>query len=331
MDRRQLLMALGSTAAAGLLPALPAHAQGGFPSRTMRVIVGYPAGGVTDLAARVVAELLAKKYGQAVVVENKPGASGLIGQQYVAAAAPDGHVLSSGGLGSNVLPPVTVEGLPLDIVKSLVPVAQTCEFVNVLVVRRDHPAKSVADLIARSKASGKSLQYGANGVGSSAHLTSEFFGLRTGLKMELVSYKGAGELLTDVVGGNLDMTFANLPSVMGLVRDGRLRALAVTSTYRSAHLPELPTMQEAGVPDFNVTSWLGMYAPAGTPRPVIEQLGRDIVQGLQLPEFRSRLESAGFEVRPKSATEFEEFTRQELAKWGGVARQLNLKVQFGKG
>jgi tripartite-type tricarboxylate transporter receptor subunit TctC len=317
MDRRIALATLGSLAAAGTLPA---WAQERFPSRTMRVIVGYPAGGVTDIAARVVADLLAKKYKQAVVVENRPGASGVIGQQIVASAPPDGYTLSSGGLGSNVIPPATVEGLPLDIVKSLVPVAQTAEFVNVLVVRRDHPANNVAEFIARAKASSKPVLYGANGIGSSAHLTTAFFGLRTGVKTEIVSYKGAGELLIDVANGGLEMAFANLPSVLALVRDGRLKPLAVTST----------TMQESGVPDFNVTSWLGMYATAGTPRPIVEQLGRDIVQGLELPEFKGRLESAGFEVRPKNAPEFEEFTRHELEKWGGVARQLALKLQYGK-
>lgn len=327
MDRRLALISLGSCAAAAWHPAL---AQERYPSRTIRVIVGYPAGGVTDIAARVVADLLGAKYKQTTVVENRPGASGIIGQQVVASAPPDGYTLSSGGLGGNVIPPVTVEGLPLDILKSMVPVAQTAEFVNVLVVRKGHPANTVSEFIARSKASDKSVLYGANGIGSSAHLASAFFSMRTGINSEVVSYKGAAELLIDVANGGLDMAFANLPSIRAMVRDGRLKALAVTSTYRSSHMPELPTMQEAGVPDFNVTSWLGMYATAGTPRPIVEQLGRDIVQGLQLPEYRSRLENAGFEVRPKNTAEFEEFTRQELAKWTAVARQLNLKLQYGK-
>ncbi len=308
---------------------VPVNAQEKFPSHGMRIVVGYPAGGVTDIAARVVGEMLAKKYGQSVVVENRPGASGVIGQQVVAKAPPDGYVLSSGGLGGNVLPPLTVEGLPLDVLKALVPVALTSEFVNVLVVPRNHPANTVGDFIKSVKAQNKPLLFGANGIGSSAHLAGEFFGMRTGVKMEVVSYKGASEILVDVVNGGLQCTFANLPSVLPLMRDGRIKALAVTSNYRSKHLPDVPTMQESGLPDFNVTSWLGIYAPAGTPRPLLEQLGRDIVEGMQQPESRQRLETAGFEVRPLGTAQFEEFTKQELAKWGEVIQRLNIKQKFG--
>ncbi len=153
--------------------------------------------------------------------------------------------------------------------------------------------------------------------------------MRTGVKMEVVSYKGASEILVDVVNGGLQCTFANLPSVLPLMRDGRIKALAVTSNYRSKHLPDVPTMQESGLPDFNVTSWLGIYAPAGTPRPILEQLGRDIVEGMQQPESRQRLEAAGFEVRPLGIAQFEEFTKQELAKWGEVIQRLNIKQKFG--
>ena len=205
---------------------VPVNAQEKFPSHGMRIVVGYPAGGVTDIAARVVGEMLAKKYGQSVVVENRPGASGVIGQQVVAKAPPDGYVLSSGGLGGNVLPPLTVEGLPLDVLKALVPVALTSEFVNVLVVPRNHPANTVGDFIKSVKAQNKPLLFGANGIGSSAHLAGEFFGMRTGVKMEVVSYKGASEILVDVVNGGLQCTFANLPSVLPLMRDGRIKALA---------------------------------------------------------------------------------------------------------
>lgn len=327
MDRRQAVWTLGASVAAGWLPAV---AQEKFPSHGMRIIVGYPAGGVTDIAARVVGEMLARKYGQPVVVENRPGASGVIGQQVVAKAAPDGYTLSSGGLGGNVLPPLTVDGLPLDVLKSLAPVALTAEFVNVLVVARNHPANNVADFIRDVKGRNKSLMFGANGIGSSAHLAGEFFGTRAGVKMEVVSYKGAGEILVDVVNGGLECTFANLPSVLPLLKDGRIKALAVTSNYRSKHLPEVATMQEAGIPDFNVTSWLGMYATAGTPRPVIEQLSRDIVEGLQQQsEGRQRLETAGLEVRPLAVAQFEDFTQKELAKWGEVVQRLGIKQKFG--
>ncbi len=328
MDRRQVLGAFGAAASAAVLPAF---AQEKYPSRTAKIVVPYTAGGVTDIAARAVGELLTKKHGQAVIVENKPGAGGVIGMQYVASSRPDGYTLLTGGLGSNVLPPVTIEGLPLDIVKSLVPVAQVAEFINVLVVRRDHPANSVAELIKLAKSSGNPLLYATNGVGSSSHLTGEFFGMKTGVKVTPVPYKGSSELLVDVVNGNLDMTFGNLPAVNALVRDGRLKALAVTSTYRSKKLPEVPTMQESGVPDFNVTSWLGIYAPAATPTAIVEQLGNDIAEGLKSPENMQRLEAAAFEARPLDAAGFQRVNKQELERWGALARQLDIRLQYGKG
>lgn len=330
MDRRHVLSTLAASLAAGWLPTA-AFAQDKFPSRGLRVIVGYPAGGVTDIAARVVGDIIAKKYGHPVVVENRPGASGVIGQQLVAKAPPDGYTLSSGGLGGNVLPPLTVDGLPLDVLKSLVPVALTAEFVNVLVVSRDHPANSVASFIKDVKARNKPLLFGANGIGSSAHLAGEFFGTRADVKMEVVSYKGAADILVDVVNGGLECTFANLPSVLPLLKNGRIKALAVTSNYRSKHVPDVVTMEESGIPDFNVTSWLGMYVTAGTPQPIIDQLSRDIVEGLQnqSSEGRRRLETAGLEVRPLNAADFASFTQKELDKWGDVVKRLGIKQKFG--
>jgi tripartite-type tricarboxylate transporter receptor subunit TctC len=328
MDRRHALLTLGAAASATLQPVF---AQEKYPSRAAKIVVPYTAGGVTDIAARAVGDLLTSKHGQPVIVENKPGAGGVIGMQYVASARPDGYTLLTGGLGSNVLPPVTIEGLPLDIVKSLVPVAQVAEFVNVLVVRRDHPANSVAELVRSAKSGANPLLYATNGVGSSSHLTGEFFGMKTGVKVTPVPYKGSSELLVDVVSGNVEMTFGNLPAVFALVRDGRLKALAVTSTYRAKKLPEVPTMQEAGVPDFNVTSWLGIYAPAATPTAIVAQLGNDIAEGLKSPENLQRLEAAAFEAKPLDAAGFQRVNQLELERWGALARALDIRMQYGKG
>ncbi|MGD9941643.1 MAG: Bug family tripartite tricarboxylate transporter substrate binding protein [Burkholderiaceae bacterium] len=325
MDRRKVLC--GVTAALAFGRSLSAQEK--YPSRAVRIVVQYPPGGVTDLAARAVSEVMHRKYGQSVFVEHKPGASGLIGQQYVAGSRPDGYTLITGGLGGNVIPPVTVEGLPLDIVKALTPVAQVAEFVNVLVVRRDHPAKSLSGFISQAKGN-RPMPYGTNGVGSSAHLTSEFFAMRTGLRLEPVPYKGSRELLVDVANGAVEFTFANLPAVVSLLQDGRLRALAVTSSYRSKHLRDVPTMQEAGVADFEVTSWLGIYAPSATPSAIVWQLGRDIAEGLAAPERRQRLEAAGFEARPLDSEGFERVNREELRKWSSIARDLGIKLKFGE-
>lgn len=327
MDRRQALWTLGATAAAG--GWAPARAQDKFPTHMMRIVVGYPPGGVTDINARVVAESLGKKYGQPVVVENRPGASGTIGQMVVAKALPDGYVLNSGGLGGNVLPPLAVEGLPLDVLKSLVPVAMTSEFVNILVVGKDNPANNLQQFIDNAKARKASTQFGANGIASSSRMAGEFFATRAGVKMEAVNYKGTGEILVDVANGGLECTFANLPAALPLLRTGKLKPLGVTSNYRSKHAPDIPTMEELGLPDFNVTSWLGIYAPAGTPRPILEQLSKDIVEGAQQPEERQHLETAGLEVRPLGLAAFEEFTQKELAKWGAIVNQLHIKQKFG--
>lgn len=331
MNRRTVLKTLGFTAALPWTP-LARAAGGAYASRPIRLVVPYPPGGVTDVAARLAGELLTARYGQPVVVENRPGASGLIGQQLVAAAAPDGYTFIMGGLGGNVLPPVTVRGLPLDVPKTFVPVAQIAEFVNVLVVAKESPLSNVQEFLAyaKSKPAG-SLSYGSNGIGTSAHLTTEFFAQRTGLKMQHVPYKGSNELNIDVANGNLDFCFSNLPPVLPLIKKGNLKSLAVTSSYRSKQLPQVPTFEESGMADFDVTSWLGVYAPAGVPAPLVQELGKVIAQGVDQPSVRERLQTAGFEPQPRDADGFAALNQRELERWGAIARQANVVIEFGKG
>ncbi|MDH2235902.1 tripartite tricarboxylate transporter substrate binding protein [Pigmentiphaga sp. GD03639] len=328
MDRRTALKAAGGVVALPWARAL--HAQDKYPSRPVRIVVQYPPGGVTDVAARLVGEVLTRKYGQPVVIENRAGASGIIGQQYVAGLPPDGYTLITGGLGGNVIPPVTVRNLPLDVVRSFVPIAQVAEFVNILVVPQQHPATSVRELIAYAKRSSKPLSYGSNGLGTSVHLTSELFASTAGIDLMHVPYKGSNEALVDTVNGNLDFCFSNLPPVMPLLKSGKLRALAVTSSYRIKQLPDVPTMAEAGVQDFVVTSWLGIYGPAKMPAAIVEQLGRDIAEGLRQPDMTARLEAAAFEPRPLDSVEFARVNQSELARWDAIAKRSKVALEFGQ-
>ncbi|WYX32054.1 tripartite tricarboxylate transporter substrate binding protein [Achromobacter denitrificans] len=267
MHRRTVLKAIAAAAAMGSAGVARAG-EAAYPSKPIRLIVPYPPGGVTDVAGRLAGEILSKKFGQPVVVENRPGANGMIGSQHVAAAPPDGYTLLLNGLGGMVLPMATVTGLPLDMSRAFTPIGQMAEFINVLIVRADSPIRSVDDLIAAARARGKDgLNYGSNGIGTSVHLTTAFFAQRTGTELLHVPYKGSGEMLIDVVNGNLDFSFSNLPPVMGLIRKGSIRALAVTSSYRSNQLPDVPTMAEQGVADFDVTSWLGLYGLPACRRP----------------------------------------------------------------
>lgn len=329
MQRRTVLKAIAGGVAMATVGGAKG-ADGVFPTKPMRLIVPYPPGGVTDVAGRLAGEILSRKFGQAVVVENRPGANGMIGSQQVATAPPDGYTLLLNGLGGMVLPMATVTGLPLDMSRAFTPIGQMAEFINVLIVRADSPIRSVNDLIAAARARSKDgLNYGSNGIGTSVHLTTAFFAQRTGTNLLHVPYKGSGEMLVDVVNGNLDFSFSNLPPVMGLVRKGSIRAIAVTSSYRSKQLPDVPTMAEQGVADFDVTSWLGLYGPAGLPPDLVRKLSAALQEGMAQPQAVETLGAAGFEPRPSGADAFAELNRAELARWKQVATRANISLKFG--
>ncbi|MFC4278526.1 Bug family tripartite tricarboxylate transporter substrate binding protein [Achromobacter aloeverae] len=328
MERRSALKIMALIA--GMGQAARTWGEGGaYPARPIKIIVSATPGSATDLAGRLVGDLLNVKYGQGVVVENRAGAGGVIGMQAAASSRPDGYTLATGGLGNNVLPPVTLRGLPLDIPAALRPVAQVAEFVNALVVRVDHPANSVPELIEYLRASKRKPLYGSNGVGSSSQMTAELFALRVGMKFDHVPYKGATEVLVGTANSDLDFCFMNLPPTLPMVEGRHLKALAVTSSYRARQLPGVPTMQEQGVKDFDVTSWLGIYAPSKVEPAIIDQLSSAIVTGLATPEYQKRIIGAGFEPKLRNAAEFQAFSAAELKRWGDVARQAGIVVEYG--
>ncbi len=328
MQRRSALKLMGSSAVLGFAGKSWAQ-EGAYPSRVIKIIVSSTPGSATDLAGRLVGDLLHGKYGQSVVIENRAGAGGVIGMQAAAAAKPDGYTLTTGGLGHNVLPPVTLRGLPLDIPHALLPIAQVAEFVNALVVRVDHPANSVPELLKYLQSQPRTPLYGSNGIGSSSQMTAELFAMRTGLKMDHVPYKGASDALVGTSSGDLDLCFMNLPPTLAMIEGKRLKALAVTSAYRARQLPDVPTMQEQGMADFDVTSWLGMYAPSKVDPAIIAQLSADIVAGLSAPAYQARIIGAGFEPKLRNAAEFQAFSAAELKRWGDVAKQAGIIVDYG--
>lgn len=327
MDRRTSLGAIGGLVTLGW--TLPAWSQEAWPSRQIRIVVSAGPGGATDIAGRLVAEVLTEKYGQPVVVENRPGAGGMVGLQYAAKAAPDGYTLATGGLGNHVIPPVTIRNLPVDVVEAFVPIAQVAEFVNVLVVRPDAPYRTVQDLVAAARAAARPMSYASVGAGTSSHLTSELFRLNTGVKLEHVPYKDASASLVDVANGSVELAFANMPPALPLIRSGRLKALGVTSAYRSRHQPDLPTLQEQGMKDFAVSSWMGIYGPRAMPAALVRRLGNDIADGLRGEVYQGKLITAGTEPRPLNAEAFAAVNRRELERWGAVAKEAGISLQFG--
>lgn len=325
MDRREVLRFGMACSALGL--AGKAGAQDAFPNKMMKVVVAYPPGGVTDLAARLIAEILTKEYGKPAIVENKGGGTGTVAQQYILQQPHDGHVLLSGGLGGQVLPVILNPNLPVNPQTNFVPVAQLAEFVNVLVVGKDIKAQSVAELIEYAKSRPGKLNYATNGVGTSAHFTSELLNLQAGTQFVHIPYRSSGEIISGLRNGDVHIAFANAPTVNTLVQGGTLRALAVTSAQRSKALPNVPTMVESGLPEFVVTSWLGAYAPVGTPPDIVKKLGDAIVKGAQLPENVQRLETAGFQLAVKDSAAYADFNRDELARWKDVARRANIQPE----
>jgi tripartite-type tricarboxylate transporter receptor subunit TctC len=306
------------------------QAQQRYPSKPVKIVVSGPPGPPFDIVSRVVAASLAERLGQGFVVENRPGASGFIGMQHAARAEADGYTLVAGGLGLNVLPPVIFRNLPLDPMKAFVPVAFFGDMYNVFIVREDSPIRSMKDLLQRVKENPGAVSIGSHPPGSSPHMGYALLAQQTDTRWTYVPYKGPNEVLADVMAGVLDVGTSQLPSYAGIIKSGRVRALAVSAATRSDILPTVPTMAEAGVPNHVVSSWLGLFAVAGTPQPIVEQLSKEIEAGLAQPETQAKLESAGFAPRFLNPQEFARKIDQEFAMWSDVAQRAGISMDFGK-
>ncbi len=304
----------------------PAAAQQDYPNKPIRLIVPFTPGGVTDTGARVVADKLGARLGQSVVVDNRPGASGNIGTQMVATAAPDGYTLLLGFDGTLVINPHVYAKVPFDTIKDFVPVSKIGDAVLIIVVHPSVPAKTLSELVAYSKTNPGGVSYGSAGTGSTPHLAGELLKARTGANFVHVPYKGGGQSMTDLVGGSLPMLYTAVAGAYPFVQKGQIRPIAVSSAQRLASLPEVPTVAESGVPGFESSSWIGILAPAKTPQPIVERLQRELHAVVQSPEVRERLASLGISALGNTPAEFGQQIRADFAKYDQIVKAAKVRV-----
>lgn len=303
-----------------------AHAADSFPSRPLRLIVPFPPGGGTDIIARMVSQRLNDAFGMQVVVDNRGGASGIIGTELAVRANPDGHTLLIGSVSTICINASLYKKLPFDTVKDLAPVSLVASTPSMLVVGNTIAAKSVKELIALAKAKPGQLHYASPGSGSSAHLGGELFKQAAGIDIQHVPYKGTGPAVTDLVSGQVAMFITNMPSVLPMVKANRLRALAVTSLQRSALVPDLPTVAESGIPGFEVIVWYGVLAPAATPKPIISRVNQEVRKMSGMQDVKERLSVQGAEAVSSTPEEFAKRIRDDLMKWGKIVKASGARV-----
>ena len=301
------------------------HAQT-YPVKTVRIIVPFPAGGSTDIIGRVVAEQLSAAFGQQVIVDNRPGANGVIGTDLVAKAAPDGYTLLMGGIGSLSINPAIYSKIPYDPVRDFTAIIQIAQVPNVLVVHPSLPIKTVRELIALAKASPGKLSFSSSGSGSSDHMSGELFKSLAHVDLVHVPYKGGAPAITDAIAGQVSMTFSNQPTALPHVKSGKLRGIAVTSIKRSSAAPELPTIDESGLKGFDVSSWVGLNAPANLPREIVTRVNAEIVKGMNAPAGRERLNQLAFDPVLSTPDQYAAHIKSEVAKWAQVAKTAGAKL-----
>lgn len=307
--------------------AVSAFAQQDYPTRPIHVVVPFPAGGTTDIFARLMADKLTKSLGQPVIIENKAGAGGNTGTDSVARADPDGYTLVMGTIGTHAINSSLYSKMPFDPQKDFVPVAFVAAVPNVLEVSPQKvKAKTVQEFIAEAKAAKPPLTMASSGNGTSIHLSGELFKQMTGVDLVHVPYRGSAQAVNDMVGGQVDLMFDNLPASIGQIRAGNLRAIAVTSAQRSPALPDVPTIAESGVPGFEATSWFALFAPAKTPKAIVDKLNKAILEALEDPTVKQRYAEVGGEMRPMTPAELGEFQKAEQEKWAKVVKISGAKV-----
>ncbi len=313
-----------AAAAAALTLALPAHAQT-FPERPIKIIVPFGPGGFTDVAARILQKELAPAIGQAVIIENKPGAGSTIGTAEVSKAKPDGYTLVMIST-AHVISPHLYKQMPYDALRDFAPVMKIAEGPYVLVVHPSLPVKNVAELIALAKAQPGKIDYASSGNGSAQHLVGALFTTMAGANLTHVPYKGSSQAMNDLIGGQVKVSFVGVPNALPNLASGKLKALGVSTAKRYAEMPDVPAIAEAGVPGYDATIWLGLLAPPGTPREIVLKLNADITKILSTPEARKLMASAGVDVATSSPEEFGRLLSVEMDRWGKVVRETGATV-----
>jgi tripartite-type tricarboxylate transporter receptor subunit TctC len=321
MKIRSLMLVAAMALAAGT-----AAAQS-FPSKPVRMVVTFPTGGAPDILARTISEKINPAWGQTVVVDNKPGAGGNIGAEFVARAPADGYTLVMGTVGTHSINGSLYAKMPYDMVKDFAPVTLIASTPNLLVVNNDVPAKNLTELIALARAKPGQLTFGSPGIGTSVHVSGELFNSLAGVRTTHVPYKGRQMAIPDLLGGSITMMFDNMPSALPVVKEGKLRAIGVTSSKRSPSAPEIPTIAEQGLPGFEATSWFAVFAPAGTPRPVLDQLHAEMVRIFNLPDVQQKLRTLGLDPILGGPDELARVQQSEIAKWAKVVKDSGAKAE----
>jgi tripartite-type tricarboxylate transporter receptor subunit TctC len=324
---RSLPWLLRGVLAGGVLMLAALNAAAQYPSKPVRFVVPFPPGGGVDIVARAVGEKLAPRLGQPVVIDNKPGAGTTIGSDAVAKSAPDGHTLLLGPIGSQAIVLMTYKNLAYDIRRDFAPVTRIGYGTIVLVVPQGSPAGSVKELVALAKARPGRLTFASSGTGALIHLTGEMFKQAAGIDLTHIPYKGTTQILPDLLDGRVDMALDSLPAYLPHIKSGKVRALAIASTQRSAMMPELPTMAEAGTPGVVAATDYALYAPAGTPKDVVALLNREMQAVLQMADLRAKLAGQGIEISGSTPEALQAEILDEVEKWGKVVRAANLKPE----
>ena len=296
-----------------------------WPTQPVRIVVPYPAGGAVDFLARQYAAKLSVELRQTVLVDNRAGAGGLIGADYVATARPDGYTLVLGTNSSHAIAPSVVKKMPYDPVNDFAPVSLLAVTPYVVVVNPEVPAKTLAELIALAKSKPDTLAFGSAGSGTTPHLAGELFSTMTGVKMRHIPYKGSGPMVNDLLGGQIQLAFDN--SAMSQIKAGKLRALSVTGSHRLPSLPDVPTPAEAGLPGYEVLGWFGLYAPKGTPNDIVALLARETRKIMAMPDLVERITGFGLTARPIAQAEFNAFLLSDTAKWANVVKDANVQSE----
>ena len=301
-------------------------AQGIFPNKPINLVIPYSAGGPSDVLARVIGQQLSLELGQAVILINKPGAGGNIASEYVANSKPDGYTLMLGTVGTHAINPSLYVKLPFDAIKDFTPISVVASATVVMVANPSLPAKSIKELLVLDKKMDGKLSFASPGSGSPHHLAGELFKNMSGMTMDHIPYKGAAPALTDVLGGHVLIAFVSLPAALPYIKDGRLRALGVVDSKRSSLVSDVPTIAESGLPGYEVQNWYGVFAPAGTPRDIVNLLNKNIRKVLNLSEIKLSLKNQGFETLDSSQDDFVEFTKSELVKWRKIVLTSGAKA-----
>ena len=323
-----IALALVSAGSANLFAQTPTPATGAanYPTKTLRYVVAFPAGGTTDLLARMIGQKLTEAWGQPVVIDNRAGAAGTVGSDVAAKSPPDGYTMLGATISSHAINTHVYSKMPYHPLKDFAPVTRLATVPNVLVVHPSLPVQNVKEFIALARARPNQLRFASAGSGTSQHLSGELFNMMTGVKMTHIPYKGGNFAMTDLIGGQIELAFENGPNCVPHVLAKRLKALGVTTTTRARALPDVPPIAEAGVPGFEVGSWQGLFFPAGVNPAIVNKLNTEVRRILALEDIRSRVSGMGAEVATTTPEQFVEFIRAELAKWEKVVKVSGARV-----